>query len=93
MISLLIILLWILPVLVLYLGIRCSSKRLKLIYYLYNFTYLSCLLGLLVYSIQFEQALDLFLKFVKDPLFWIETVSKILLCNVVISDILFMIVF
>ena len=62
-------------------------------WHFYNFTYVSCLLGLLVYSVQFEQALYLFEKIVKDPLFWVETVSKILLCNVVISDTLFMIVF
>ena len=101
-ISTLIILFWTLPPLVLYTGLSIAKKLksngrifLLFVYYTYNFVYLSLVIALIVVS--FGGNLQKFIQMVRDlllePAVWFGTMAQVFLCNVVISDLLYMTVF
>jgi len=101
-ISTLIILFWTLPPLVLYTGLSIAKKLksngrlfLLFVYYTYNFVYLSLVIALVVVS--FGGNFHKFIQIVKDllvePAVWFGTMAQVFLCNVVISDLLYMTVF
>merc|ERR1711936_1461186 len=101
-ISSLIILFWTLPPLVLYTGLSIAKKLksngrlfLLFVYYTYNFVYLSLVIALVVVS--FGGNFQKFIQIVKDllvePSVWFGTMAQVFLCNVVISDLLYMTVF
>jgi len=101
-ISTLIILFWTIPPLVLYIGLTIAKKLksngrmfLLFVYYTYNFVYLSLVISLVVVS--FGGNLQKFIQIVRDllvePAVWFGTMAQVFLCNVVISDLLYMTVF
>ena len=97
-VSCLIVLFWSLPPLTLFLGLWCSrrfqrSSILMCVYYMYNFVYFGLLLCLLIYSLRLDQFISMLNNWLMDPAMWSGTVAKIFLCNVVISDLLYMTVF
>jgi hypothetical protein len=96
--SILIILYWVLPPIILYMGLHYSRKYkrytiLLYVYYLYNTTYFGLLMALLLYSLQLEQVIEILRSLLESPTVWFGTMAQIFLCNVVISDLLYMTVF
>merc|ERR1712013_962091 len=90
------------PPLVLYTGLSIAKKLksngrifLLFVYYTYNFVYLSLVIALIVVS--FGGNLQKFIQMVRDlllePAVWFGTMAQVFLCNVVISDLLYMTVF
>ena len=101
-ITTLIILFWCLPPTVLYIGLIIAKKLKKngrlfllLVYYTYNFVYLAMVISLVVVS--FGGNLHKFIQIIYDllvePSVWFGTMAQVFLCNVVISDLLYMTVF
>ena len=101
-ISILIIMFWVLPPLVLYVGLTIA-KRLKkngrlfllFVYYTYNFVYLSLVISLVAVSFggNFQKFIQIVRDLLLEPAVWFGTMAQVFLCNVVISDLLYMTVF
>ena len=62
-------------------------------YYLYNFFYVGLLAALLFYSLNLDKVLELLQNLIQEPSFWTGSFAQVFLCNVVISDMLYMTVF
>merc|ERR1719259_1523269 len=97
-ITMIIIAFWILPPLVVYLGLHLSKKYRKstlllYFYYLYNCSYMALLLALLFKSLTLDKVLDVIQNLMQEPSFWTGSFAQVFLCNVVISDMLYMTVF
>lgn len=97
-VSILIILFWTLPPLTLYVGLHYSRTYRKysillFVYYLYNCVYVGLVLALVLYSFQLEQFLRIVRDLLETPAVWFGTMAQVFLCNVVISDLLYMTVF
>lgn len=97
-VTLIIIGFWVLPPFVLYLGLYFSRKYHKhvillYVYYLYNFSYVALLSSLVFYSMTLEKVLEALENLIQEPSFWAGSFAQIFLCNVVISDMLYMTVF
>jgi hypothetical protein len=97
-VSVLIILFWTLPPLTLYVGLHYSRTYRKysillFVYYLYNCVYVGLVLALVLYSFQLEQFLRIVRDLLETPAVWFGTMAQVFLCNVVISDLLYMTVF
>ena len=76
----------------------CSKKYrrytiLLAVYYLYNFVYVGLLLSLTFYSMTLQRILEVLQKLLQEPSFWTSSIAQVFLCNVVISDMLYMTVF
>ena len=89
---------WTAPPLVVYLGLYLSRKYRKYtvllaFYYLYNSCYAALLAALLFYSLTLEKVLELLQNLIQEPSFWTGSFAQVFLCNVVISDMLYMTVF
>ena len=101
----LVILFWTVPPIILIVGIYFTHKYrrymfLKKVYYLYNFTNLILLASLGIYSLSTNSYVSLsttlltfITKAVTSPTFWINFVANSALCNVVISDMLYIAIF
>ena len=97
-VTLLILTFWLLPPLVLYLGLYFAKKYhrhiiLLYVYYMYNVFYAGLLSSIVFYSLTIEKVLEALENLVQEPAFWAGSFSQIFLCNVVISDMLYMSVF
>ena len=97
-VTVLIVAFWTLPPLLLYLGVLCARKYrrytiLLYVYYLYNFCYVGLLLSLVFYSMTLQRILEVLQKLLQAASFWTSSISQVFLCNVVISDMLYMTVF
>ena len=97
-VTLLIIAFWTLPPFIIYLGLFWSKKYRKhiillYVYYLYNFCYVGLLSSLLFYSLTIEKVLEALENLIQEPSFWAGSFAQVFLCNVVISDMLYMTVF
>ena len=93
-----ILLFWCLPPLVLGLGLHYTWKYrrytiLLYVYYFYNFCYFALLLSLLLYSLALERIIETLGNMMQEPTFWASSMAQVFLCNVVISDMLYMTVF
>ena len=80
------------------LGLHLSRKYRKhtlllFFYYLYNCCYVALLSALLFYSLTLEKVLELLQNLIQEPSFWTGSFAQVFLCNVVISDMLYMTVF
>ncbi len=98
LVSLLILAFWTLPPAVLMVGLHYTRKfrRYKFllyVYYLYNFCYFLILLCLLLYAMTPERIVQVLGDLMREPTFWAGSVAQVFLCNVVISDMLYMTVF
>ncbi|XP_059098796.1 uncharacterized protein LOC131892942 [Tigriopus californicus] len=97
-VTMLIICFWTFPPFVLFLGLHYTRKyrRHKIliyIYYTYNTCYFVILTALVFYSMTFETIIETLEGMMREPTFWISSTSQVFLCNVVISDMLYMTVF
>jgi len=97
-VSILIILFWTLPPLTLYIGLHYSRTYRKysillFVYYMYNCVYIGLVLALVLYSFQLEQFIRIVRDLLETPAVWFGTMAQVFLCNVVISDLLYMTVF
>jgi hypothetical protein len=97
-VTILIILYWTLPPLTLYLGLHYARTFQKysillFVYYLYNCVYVGLVLALALYSLQLEQFIQMLRDMLQSPSVWFGTTAQVFLCNVVISDLLYMTVF
>jgi hypothetical protein len=97
-VTVLIVAFWILPPLVLYLGLHYSRKYrrytiLLAVYYMYNFLYIGLLCSLIFYSMTLQRVLQVLEKLLLESTFWSSSIAQVFLCNVVISDMLYMTVF
>jgi len=97
-VTLIIISFWSVPPLVVYMGLWLSRKYHKStillgFYYLYNFSYVGLLAALLFYSLNLDKVLELLQNLIQEPSFWTGSFAQVFLCNVVISDMLYMTVF
>ena len=97
-VTILILTFWLLPPLILYLGLYFAKKYhrhiiLLYVYYMYNVSYASLLASIVFYSLTLEKVLEALENLVQEPAFWAGSFSQIFLCNVVISDMLYMSVF
>jgi len=97
-VTLLIVTFWTLPPLVIYFGLHYARKYRRYIillgvYYCYNCVYVGLLLSLVFYSLKFDRIIAVLEKLLEDMTFWTSSIAQIFLCNVVISDMLYMTVF
>ena len=97
-VTVLIILYWTLPPLTLYLGLHYSRTYQKysillFVYYMYNCVYVGLVLALLLYSFKLENFIRIIRNMLESPSVWFGTMAQVFLCNVVISDLLYMTVF
>ena len=97
-VTLIIVTIWLVPPFLIYLGLHYARKYrrytiLQGVYYLYNCVYVGLLLSLVFYSMTFQRILEVLEKLLQEPSFWIGSIAQIFLCNVVISDMLYMTVF
>ena len=97
-VTLLILTFWLFPPFILYLGLYFARKYhrhiiLLYIYYMYNVFYVGLLSSVVFYSLTFEKVLEALENLIQEPGFWAGSFSQIFLCNVVISDMLYMSVF
>ena len=84
---------WILPFLVLQVGLTISNKYKKkfvlfIVYYSFNLVYLASLFCILIAAIDPDKVLTRIGKELKDVNFYANFLSSIFICNVVISDML-----
>lgn len=89
---------WTVPPAVLMVGLHYTRKFrryaiLLYVYYAYNCCYFLILLGLLLYAMTPERIVDVMGDLMQEPTFWAGSVAQVFLCNVVISDMLYMTVF
>lgn len=97
-VTLLILAFWFVPPLILYMGLYFAKKYqrhtiLLFVYYMYNVFYAGLLSSIIFYSLTIEKVLEVLENLVQEPAFWAGSFSQIFLCNVVISDMLYMSVF
>ena len=97
-VTVLIILYWTLPPLTLYLGLHYARAYQKysillFVYYMYNCVYIGLVMALLLYSFQLDHFLQILKDILGSPSVWFGTMAQVFLCNVVISDLLYMTVF
>ncbi len=97
-VTLLILAFWCLPPLVVFGGLRITRKLrrytiLLYVYYLYNICYFAILLFLVLYAVTLERILRFLEDMMQEPTFWAGSIAQVFLCNVVISDMLYMTVF
>ena len=97
-VTLIIVTFWTFPPLVIYLGLHYTRKYRRYtillgVYYFYNFCYVSLLFSLVFYSMTLHRILEVLQKLLQEPTFWTSSIAQIFLCNVVISDMLYMTVF
>ena len=97
-VSLLIMAYWTIPPILIYLGLHYARKYSRYtillgVYYLYNFVYVGLLFSLVFYSMTWKRVLEVLRKLLKEPTFWTSSIAQVFLCNVVISDMLYMTVF
>ena len=97
-VTLLILTFWFFPPFILYLGLYFAKKYhrhiiLLYVYYMYNVFYAGLLFSVIFYSLTIEKVLQALENIVQEPAFWAGSFSQIFLCNVVISDMLYMSVF
>ena len=97
-VTLIIVTFWTFPPLVIYLGLHYTRKYRRYtillgVYYFYNFCYVSLLFSLVFYSMTLPRILEVLQKLLQEPTFWTSSIAQIFLCNVVISDMLYMTVF
>ena len=97
-VTLLIITFWTFPPLVIYLGLHYTRKYrrytiLLVVYYCYNCVYVGLLFSLIFYSMTLHRILEVLEKLLQEATFWTSSIAQIFLCNVVISDMLYMTVF
>ena len=97
-VTLIIVTIWLFPPFLIYLGLHYARKYrrytiLQGVYYFYNCTYVGLLLSLVFYSMTVQRILEVLEKLLQEPTFWIGSIAQIFLCNVVISDMLYMTVF
>jgi len=97
-VTILIILYWTLPPLTLYIGLHYARAYQKytillFVYYTYNCVYIGLVSALLLYSFQLEHFLKILQDMLVSPSVWFGTMAQVFLCNVVISDLLYMTVF
>ena len=97
-VTVLIILYWTLPPLTLYIGLHYSRTYQKysillFVYYMYNCVYVGLVLALLLYSFKLDNFLKILRNLLVSPTVWFGTMAQVFLCNVVISDLLYMTVF
>lgn len=97
-VTVLIVTFWSLPPFVIYLGLHYSQKYRRYtillgIYYLYNCMYVGLLFALVFYSMTLHRILEVLEKLLQEPTFWTSSIAQVFLCNVVISDMLYMTVF
>ena len=97
-VTVIIVTLWLLPPFLIYIGLHYARKYRRYtilmgVYYLYNFTYVGLMLCLVFYSMTVQRILEVLQKLLQEPTFWIGSIAQIFLCNVVISDMLYMTVF
>ena len=97
-VTLLILAFWVFPPMVLMLGLHYTRKFrrytiLLYVYYLYNLCYFALLLSLLFYSMTLQRILEFLEDMMQEPTFWTGSIAQVFLCNVVISDMLYMTVF
>ena len=60
---------------------------------MYNFVYVGLVMALLLYSFKLQQFLRIVRNLLESPNVWFGTMAQVFLCNVVISDLLYMTVF
>ena len=97
-ITALILLFWTTPPSILFLGLHYTRKYkrytiLLYVYYMYNFCYFALLFSLVLYSLNMDRIVELIRGLLTEPNFWASSMSQVFLCNVVISDMLYMTVF
>jgi len=97
-VSILIIMFWILPPLTLYIGLQAAKKYRKTavllsVYYMYNLVYFGLVVALILYSFRLDQFIQKLREWLEKPSVWFGTMAQVFLCNVVISDLLYMTVF
>jgi hypothetical protein len=97
-VTMLIVLFWVLPPLTLYLGLYCSQKYQKnsillCVYYLYNLVYVGIIFVLMLYSFRADKCLQIVRNLLGSLTVWSGGIAQLCLCNVVISDMLYMTVF
>ena len=97
-VTLIIVTIWLFTPFLIYLGLHYARKYrrytiLQGVYYFYNCTYVGLLLSLVFYSMTVQRILEVLEKLLQEPTFWIGSIAQIFLCNVVISDMLYMTVF
>jgi hypothetical protein len=97
-VTMLIILFWVLPPLTLYLGLYFSNQYKKnsillYVYYLYNLAYVGIIFSIMLYSFTADKCLQIVWNLVGSLTFWSAGMAQLCLCNVVISDMLYMTVF
>ena len=97
-VTILILTFWLLPPFILYLGLYFAKRFhrsiiLLYVYYMYNVSYAGLLSSIVFYSLTLEKVLEALENLVQEPAFWAGSFSQIFLCNVVISDMLYMSVF
>lgn len=63
------------------------------VYYLYNIFYCGLLASILFYCLTLESVIELIQNLFIEPTFWAGFIAQVFLCNVVISDLLYMTVF
>ena len=97
-VTIMILMFWTFPPIVLSLGLYYTRKFrrytiLLYVYYFYNFCYFAILLLLLLYSLTLERIIETLGNMMQEPTFWASSMAQVFLCNVVISDMLYMTVF
>lgn len=97
-VTLLIVAFWVFPPFMLYLGLHLTRKYrrsaiLLAVYYLYNCMYVGLLFSLVFYSMTLQRILEVLEKLLQESTFWASSIAQVFLCNVVISDMLYMTVF
>lgn len=97
-VTLIIVAFWSIPPILIYIGLHFSQKYRRYtillgVYYLYNWVYVSLLFALVFYSMTLQRILEVLEKLLQEPTFWTGSIAQIFLCNVVISDLLYMTVF
>ena len=97
-VTLIIVTFWIVPPVLIYMGLHYSRKYrrytiLLVVYYLYNCVYVGLLFSLVFYSMTLHRILEVLQKLLVEASFWTSSIAQVFLCNVVISDMLYMIVF
>jgi hypothetical protein len=60
---------------------------------MYNFVYVGLMLALVLYSFKLDQFLRIVRSLLESPTVWFGAMAQVFLCNVVISDLLYMTVF
>ncbi len=97
-VTMLIVLFWVLPPLAVAAGLYVTRrlqrpKMLLLVYYLFMFFYLLLLFLVALASLNADKIFEFVKGLLREATFWASTLAEVCLCNVVISDLLYMTVF